>query len=303
MALSEPREEEAVDANSSSQLETKCASSFSGAVIKPFALDALLPDWQICHLDPAPAHEQRNHFASLSQGHRRRNGRSIPGFAVSSPKQRTRKTRKGGRCTATLDSRAQSARASSRAWGSAQATLLAEGAHGGLSKQPVTMYDLRNGIEAQTWGIGLKEERRHAFGTPLPWLAALRAHLRRRMADSVVSIGLDYKNRRIASFSAPKTTHTSAPSSLATYASPTARALTEGGLQSLPRVNCPYRALVGPKTPSTPSLTFSNALSTLPAPPVSHIQCPAFGPPLNTDLMSNVALTGANHNEGDFALG
>ncbi|KAF8170004.1 hypothetical protein K438DRAFT_223128 [Mycena galopus ATCC 62051] len=38
---------------------------------------------EIRHLDSAPtAHEQqRNHIASLSWGHRRRNGRYIPGFA------------------------------------------------------------------------------------------------------------------------------------------------------------------------------------------------------------------------------
>ncbi|KAF8170003.1 hypothetical protein K438DRAFT_1854614, partial [Mycena galopus ATCC 62051] len=56
------------------------------------------------------------------------------------------------------------ARASSRAWDSARATLLTEGVHGGLTKQAVTMYHLRNGMEAETRGIGVKEERRHVFG-------------------------------------------------------------------------------------------------------------------------------------------
>ncbi|KAF8171356.1 hypothetical protein K438DRAFT_1852639 [Mycena galopus ATCC 62051] len=112
----------------------------------------------------------------------------------------------------TLDSRARSARASSWAWGSARATLLAEGAHGGLTKQAVAIYDLRNGMDTQTQGIGVKEERRHVFGAcvslflfhypPLPRLAAFRAHLRRRMAGGLVSIGLvvrlDYKNLYLA---------------------------------------------------------------------------------------------------------
>jgi electron-transferring-flavoprotein dehydrogenase len=37
------------------------------------------------------------------------------------------------------------------------ATLLAEGAHGSLSKQANAMYGLREGKEAQTYGIGVKE--------------------------------------------------------------------------------------------------------------------------------------------------
>jgi hypothetical protein len=36
------------------------------------------------------------------------------------------------------------------------ATLLAEGAHGSLSKQVIAMYGLREGKEAQMYGIGVK---------------------------------------------------------------------------------------------------------------------------------------------------
>ncbi|KAF8171427.1 hypothetical protein K438DRAFT_1852802, partial [Mycena galopus ATCC 62051] len=53
---------------------------------------------EIRHHDPAPtAHEQqqRNHIASLSRGHRRRNGRFIPGFAgAPSPLPRTEHARR-----------------------------------------------------------------------------------------------------------------------------------------------------------------------------------------------------------------
>ncbi|KAF8170043.1 hypothetical protein K438DRAFT_1982939 [Mycena galopus ATCC 62051] len=82
------------------------------------------------------------------------------------------------------------------------------------------MSDLRNGMEAKTRGIGVKEERRHVFGVcvalllfpflplyfylhSLGWPLSAQ-HLRRRMAGGLVSIGLvvglDYKNPYLAPY-------------------------------------------------------------------------------------------------------
>lgn len=91
----------------------------------------------------------------------------------------------------------------------AKVTLLAEGAHGSLTKQAISMFDLRRDSDPQTYGIGLKEVWRvdpkqyrpgevvHTMGWPLDsktygggWVY--------HMADGLVSlglvIGLDYAN-------------------------------------------------------------------------------------------------------------
>ncbi|KAF8131334.1 hypothetical protein K438DRAFT_1885536, partial [Mycena galopus ATCC 62051] len=58
----------------------------------------------------------------------------------------------------------------------AQATLLAEGAHGSPSKQAVAMYDLRHGKEAQTYGIGIKKVWGVEDGKHVPVLAGKVLH-------------------------------------------------------------------------------------------------------------------------------
>ena len=91
----------------------------------------------------------------------------------------------------------------------AKVTLLAEGAHGSLTKDAVRQFELSKGKELQTYGIGLKEVWRvdpekydagkvvHTMGWPLTsdlygggWVY--------HMADGMVSlglvIGLDYQN-------------------------------------------------------------------------------------------------------------
>jgi electron-transferring-flavoprotein dehydrogenase len=39
----------------------------------------------------------------------------------------------------------------------AKVTLIAEGAHGSLSKQIQNKFNLREGVDPQTYGIGIKE--------------------------------------------------------------------------------------------------------------------------------------------------
>ncbi|KAJ7435031.1 FAD/NAD-P-binding domain-containing protein [Mycena galericulata] len=148
----------------------------------------------------------------------------------------------------------------------ARATLLAEGAHGSLSKTAIAMYDLRADSEPQTYGIGLKEVWRvnpekhvpgkviHTIGWPLDW-RTYGGGWEYHMADGLVSIGLvvglDYKNPWLEPYREfQRMKHH--PHYRALLSSPGAerlaygaRALTEGGLQSLPRLDFPGGALVG----------------------------------------------------------
>ncbi|KAF8171426.1 hypothetical protein K438DRAFT_1982132 [Mycena galopus ATCC 62051] len=148
------------------------------------------------------------------------------------------------------------------------------------------------------------------------------------MADGLVSIGLvvsfDYKNPYLEPYREIQRTKTH-PHFRALLAGDIrlaygARALTECGLQSLPRLDFPGGALIGTKpamqrkqtetrgspslplhhrlhflprahrllgrnTSLNPSLTSSNALATLPVYSFSPIAYPAFEPPPSTDLM------------------
>jgi electron-transferring-flavoprotein dehydrogenase len=91
----------------------------------------------------------------------------------------------------------------------AKVTLLAEGAHGSLSKQLIHKFGLRKDSDPQTYGIGVKEVWRvdpsqhcpgkvvHTVGWPLDWKTYGGSWVY-HMADGLVSlglvIGLDYAN-------------------------------------------------------------------------------------------------------------
>ncbi|KAJ7106520.1 hypothetical protein C8R44DRAFT_714895 [Mycena epipterygia] len=156
----------------------------------------------------------------------------------------------------------------------ARATLLAEGAHGSLSKTAIGMYDLRaqgfarggGRAEGQTYGIGLKEVWRvpahlhapgkviHTIGWPLGW-GTYGGGWEYHMGDGMVSVGLvvglDYGNPWLEPYREfQRMKHH--PHFRALLGAPGAerlaygaRALTEGGLQSLPRLDFPGGALVG----------------------------------------------------------
>ncbi|KAJ7732479.1 FAD/NAD-P-binding domain-containing protein [Mycena maculata] len=305
----------------------------------------------------------------------------------------------------------------------ARATLLAEGAHGSLSKTVIAMYDLRKDAEPQTYGIGLKEVWRidpakhvpgkviHTIGWPLSW-ETYGGGWEYHAADGLVSIGLvvglDYKNPWLEPYREFQRMkhhpHLRALLGGGERLAYGARALTEGGLQSLPRLDFPGGALVGcaagvvntakikgthnamrtgmlaaeaafaalhpsaafnstadqappislapytaafPRSPAhadlwavrnvrpafngrlgvlggvlyagvdtllggrvpwtlrhhkrvpAPSTTSPDALATRPAAAMKRIAYPPFEPPLSTDLLSSVALTGTNHAEGE----
>lgn len=91
----------------------------------------------------------------------------------------------------------------------AKVTLLAEGAHGSLSKSVIQRFDLRGNADPQTYGMGIKEvwkvddsqyrpgEVVHTMGWPLDWKTYGGGWVY-HMADGLVSlglvVGLDYAN-------------------------------------------------------------------------------------------------------------
>jgi electron-transferring-flavoprotein dehydrogenase len=143
-------------------------------------------------------------------------------------------------------------------------TVLAEGCRGSLSKQAIAKYGLAAGRDPQTFGIGLKElwqlpEGRadpgrvvHTIGWPLDpatYGGSFLYHLDgNRVAIGFVA-GLDYADPGFSPFEAFQQLkhHASIEPLLegGTILSAGARALVEGGYQSLPNVEMPGALLIG----------------------------------------------------------
>lgn len=142
--------------------------------------------------------------------------------------------------------------------------FLAEGARGSLSKQVVARYDLAKGRDPQKYGLGIKElwqidpakERpglvQHSFGWPLDNRTGGGSFLY-HLGDGLVSVGfvvhLNYRNPTLSpfdEFQRFKTHPSIAPlfqgAKRLAYG---ARALTEGGWQSVPKLVFPGGALLG----------------------------------------------------------
>ena len=146
----------------------------------------------------------------------------------------------------------------------AKLTLLAEGCRGSLTKIAMDRFKLREGVEPQTYGLGVKElweidpSRHvkgrviHTIGWPMPshtyggsWLYMF--------GDNLVSVGfvvgLDYANPHLSPFEEMQRykTHPAIRRFLEggrriAYG---ARALSEGGFQSIPKLVFPGGALIG----------------------------------------------------------
>ena len=146
----------------------------------------------------------------------------------------------------------------------AKYTLFAEGARGSLGKQLIARYGLAHGSEPQKFGIGLKElwqvqpdkHRKglvqHSFGWPLDGSTGGGSFLY-HFDDNLVSVGfvvhLNYTNPYLSPFEEfqrfkthPLVRDTFAGGKRLAYG---ARALTEGGYQSVPKLVFPGGALVG----------------------------------------------------------
>jgi electron-transferring-flavoprotein dehydrogenase len=146
----------------------------------------------------------------------------------------------------------------------AKYTLLAEGARGSLSKTLLQRFGLAEGREPQKFGLGLKElwqvapERhlpglvQHSFGWPLDVRTGGGSFLY-HLDDNLVSVGfvvhLNYENPHLSPFEEfqrfkthPLVRGTFEGGKRLAYG---ARALTEGGYQSVPKLAFPGGALLG----------------------------------------------------------
>jgi electron-transferring-flavoprotein dehydrogenase len=142
--------------------------------------------------------------------------------------------------------------------------LFAEGARGSLSKQLIQRFQLANGRQPQKFGIGLKElwqiqpenHRpglvRHSFGWPLDMRTGGGSFLY-HFDENLVSVGfvvhLNYRNPTLSPFDEFQRFKTH-PLIAPTFAGGTrlaygARAITEGGWQSVPKLVFPGGALIG----------------------------------------------------------
>ena len=143
-------------------------------------------------------------------------------------------------------------------------TLFGEGCRGSLSKQLMERFDLRRGVQAQTYALGIKELWEvpasvhkpglivHSVNWPLPkdtyggsWLY--------HFGDNLVSygfvVGLDYPNPFLSPFDEMQRLKTH-PAMRPHFeggrrVSYGARALSEGGWQSMPKLTFPGGALIG----------------------------------------------------------
>ena len=142
--------------------------------------------------------------------------------------------------------------------------LIAEGAHGSLAKRLIEKFALREGREPPKYGLGMKElwevkpknhvsgQVTHTMGWPLGWRTGGGSFMY-HMEDNLVSIGfvvhLNYDNPHLnpyLEFQRFKHHPMIAPvlegGRRIAYG---ARAITEGGLQSVPKLVFPGGALIG----------------------------------------------------------
>ncbi|MCC6379069.1 MAG: electron transfer flavoprotein-ubiquinone oxidoreductase [Burkholderiales bacterium] len=146
----------------------------------------------------------------------------------------------------------------------AKYTLFAEGCRGSLSQELMKRFALRDGVDPQKYGIGLKElwqvdaskHRKglvvHSQGWPLDSRTGGGSFLY-HFGDGLVSVGfvvhLNYENPHLSPFDEfqrfkthPAIRDTFAGGKRLAYG---ARAISEGGLQSVPKLAFPGGALVG----------------------------------------------------------
>ncbi len=143
-------------------------------------------------------------------------------------------------------------------------TLFAEGCRGHLGKRLINQFNLRQNSQHQTYGIGLKElwevkpetsnpgEVFHSIGWPLDnetYGGSFLYHLDKNLVSFGFVIGLDYKNPHLSPYEEfqrfklhPKIKNIFEGGRRISYG---ARALNEGGFQSLPKLSFPGGAILG----------------------------------------------------------
>jgi electron-transferring-flavoprotein dehydrogenase len=143
-------------------------------------------------------------------------------------------------------------------------TLFAEGCRGSLSKHLIERFGLRDGHDPQTYAIGIKELWEipaanhkpglieHSIGWPLPantYGGSFLYHFGDNLVSYGFVVGLDYTNPWLAPFEEmqrfkthPEVRRHFEGGRRISYG---ARALNEGGLQSIPTLTFPGGALIG----------------------------------------------------------
>jgi electron-transferring-flavoprotein dehydrogenase len=146
----------------------------------------------------------------------------------------------------------------------ARCTLFAEGARGSLTKGLMDRFDLRHDADPQTYAIGIKELWEidpakhkpglivHSTGWPLDsetYGGSFLYHLEDNLVSYGFVIGLDYKNPYLSPYDEmqrfkthPLIRETFEGGRRISYG---ARALNEGGYQSIPQLTFPGGALIG----------------------------------------------------------
>ncbi|HEY0900496.1 MAG TPA: electron transfer flavoprotein-ubiquinone oxidoreductase [Micavibrio sp.] len=146
----------------------------------------------------------------------------------------------------------------------AKQTVLAEGCHGSLTKKLIAHYDLRKNSDPQTYGLGIKEiweipadkHRQglcvHTLGWPMDsktYGGSWMYHLDKHQVSLGFVVGLDYQNPYLSPFEEMQRfkTHPAIRAYLEggrriAYG---ARALVEGGYQSLPQLTFKGGVLIG----------------------------------------------------------
>jgi electron-transferring-flavoprotein dehydrogenase len=146
----------------------------------------------------------------------------------------------------------------------ARQTVLAEGCHGSLTKQIIALYNLRENSDPQTYGLGIKEIWQvdpsvhrpghviHTIGWPMDhatYGGSWCYHMDAPLVSLGFVVGLDYTNPWLSPFEEMQRfkTHPMMAALLkngkrVAYG---ARALVEGGFQSLPKLTFPGGLIIG----------------------------------------------------------
>ncbi len=146
----------------------------------------------------------------------------------------------------------------------AKQTVFAEGCHGSLTKKLISKFDLRKDSDPQTYGLGVKELweidptkhkegfTMHTVGWPMDsqtYGGSWMYHMGGNMVSIGFVTGLDYRNPYLSPFEEMQRfkTHPAIRKYLegGRRVSYGARALVEGGLQSLPKLTFPGGVLIG----------------------------------------------------------
>ncbi len=271
------------------------AHILSGAVIEPYALSELIPDWQE---RGAPLHTKATHdeFLFLTKKHAFRlptppqmnnNGNYIislgnlcrwlaeqaislgieifPGFSASQTIIENDQVVGVVTCDLGIDKNGKPKNNYQQGIElRAKYTLFAEGCRGSLTEKIYKTFPLRDNCENQTYALGIKElweidpkyhklgKVTHTIGWPLDnhtYGGSFAYHMENNQLAIGFVVGLDYINPYLSPYEEfqrfkthPKIKHLFTNARRISYG---ARALNEGGIQSMPKTTFPGGAIIG----------------------------------------------------------